>query len=50
MNAHELIDTEVRPGSKLNGTDDPKSLPLLELENSWGRRRTASARPRRRNG
>jgi hypothetical protein len=35
-----------KPESK----DDLKSLPMPEVEESWGRRRTASVKPRRRNG
>jgi hypothetical protein len=34
MNAQELIDTERPAGVEANGTDDPKSLPLLEVEKS----------------
>ena len=43
--------SDPKPASKPAAKDDLKSLPLAEVEKrSWDRRRTASARPRRRSG
>ena len=42
--------TVAKPGSKVDAKDDLKSLPLAEVEKKLARRRTASRKPRRRNG
>ena len=39
-----------KPGSKPDAKDDLKTLPMPEVEKNWDRRRTASLKPRRRNG
>ena len=49
-NADQPKAPESKPGSKPDAKDDLKSLPMPEVEKDWGRRRTASAKPRRRNG
>ena len=41
---------ESKDGSKPESKDDLKSLPCRKYRRSWGHRRTASVKPRRRNG
>ena len=49
-NADQPKTPESKPGSKPDAKDDLKSLPMSEVEQNWGRRRTASVKPRRRSG